>query len=143
MGRPRKLDDLREKRILDALRDGHSFAAAARAGGVDETTLHDWRRRGLEGEGDFLRFSQRVEEAQQVAEDRCIQVIKSALTGQDLKLATDAAWKWLARRRPAEWGEPKVLVPDVNVTTDASNAGADLVVVESVLAAIKSRKQVA
>jgi hypothetical protein len=27
--------------------------------------------------------------------------------GEDMKLAADTAWKWLARRRPAQWAEQK------------------------------------
>ena len=139
MGRPSKLDDLRAKRIVDALKAGHSFAAAARAGGVDEGTLHDWRKRGAAGEAEYSRFHQRVEEACQEAEDRCVQVLRSALEGEDLKLATDTAWKWLSRRRPVEWAEQKG-EPKSELVLAADAGGEDLAVVESVLAALKSRK---
>ncbi len=106
-GAPTKLDDLRSKRICDALKAGHSFAAAARAGGIDETTLHNWRTRGAAGEEPFFRFFQRIEEAGQIAEDRCVQALRNALEGDDPRLAADTAWKWLARRRPVEWQEQK------------------------------------
>jgi hypothetical protein len=102
VARDTKLDDLVERRICDALRLGHSYAAAARAGGIDESTLHDWRKRGREGEPRFSEFSKRVE-----AEERCIQVLHDAIAGDDAKLATDTAWKWLARRRPVQWAETK------------------------------------
>ena len=107
MARETKLDDLRSKRICDALRKGHSYAAAARAGGIDESTLHDWRRRGRDGEPLFSEFSERVDRADQEAEDRCVEVLQSALLGDDAKLATDTAWKWLARRRSLQWAEQK------------------------------------
>lgn len=107
MAAPTKLDDLRAKRICDALRAGHSYAAAARAGGIDETTLHDWRRRGRAGEEPYAQFSQRVDAADQEAEERCIQVLRNAMEGDDLRLAADTAWKWLARRRPTTWAEQK------------------------------------
>jgi transposase-like protein len=138
-GRPTKLDDLRAKRIIDALKAGHSFGAAARAGGIDEGTLHQWRRRGLSGHRDFARFYERVEEACQIAEDRCVQVLRSALEGEDLKLATDTAWKWLARRRAAEWAEQKG-EPKADPGTQHEATGEDLAVVESVRAALLSRK---
>lgn len=107
MGASTKLDDLRSKRICDALRAGHSYAAAARAGGIDETTLHDWRRRGRDGEEPYSQFLQRVEQADQEAEDRAVQVLKDAMGGEDMRLAADTAWKWLARRRPRDWQETK------------------------------------
>lgn len=111
MARETKLDDLVEKRICDALREGHSYAAAARAGGVDEHTVHNWRARGRAGDERFVQFLQRVERADQEAEDRCIQVLKSAITGDDPKLATDTAKWWLGRRRPAQWAELKGEAP--------------------------------
>lgn len=107
MGAPTKLDDLRAKKILDALKDGHSFAAAARAGGIEESTLHDWRRRGREGEAPYSEFSERVDRAEHEAEQRCVAVLRNAMESDDLKLAADTAWKWLARRRPATWAEQK------------------------------------
>lgn len=107
MARETKLDDIRQKKICDALKVGHSFAAAANAGGIDETTLHDWRRRGAAGEEPFAQFSQRVDAASQEAEDRAVKVLLSAMTGEDMKLAADTAWKWLARRRPVQWAEQK------------------------------------
>lgn len=107
VGRETKLDDLVEKRICDALRDGHSYAAAARAGGIHEDTLHYWRERGRKGEPRYSEFSERIERADQEAEDRCVQVLKDALSSPDKKLATDTAWKWLARRRPQQWAERK------------------------------------
>lgn len=107
MARETKLDDLRSKRICDALRKGHSFAAAARAGGIDESTLHDWRKRGRDGEEPYSEFSKRVDAADQEAEDRAVTVLQNAMGGEDMRLAADTAWKWLARRRPAQWQEQK------------------------------------
>lgn len=111
MGRTTKLDDLREKRICDALRDGHSYAAAASAGGVDEATLHRWRQLGRDGDEQYREFYERVQRADREAEDRAVQVLKSAMGGEDMRLATDTAWKWLARRRAAQWQESKAEEP--------------------------------
>lgn len=120
MSRPTKLDDLVEKRICDALRAGHSYAAAARAAGITESCLHEWRQRGRAGEPRYSEFVERTDRADQEAEDRCVQVLRSALEGDDMKLATDTAWKWLARRRPNEWQERKdVAVP---LTADEAEA---------------------
>jgi transposase len=108
MSRPTKLDDLVEKRICDALKDGHSYAAAARAGGVDEATVHRWRAEGRDaGAGRFYEFCKRVDAADKEAEDRAVQVLKSAMGGEDAKLAVTAAQYWLQRRRRQEWAETK------------------------------------
>ena len=138
MARPTKYDDLRAKRIVDALKDGHSFAGAARAGGITENTLADWRQRGADGEPEFSGFLRRVEEASQEAEARAVKVIKACmLQSDDLKLAHDAAWKWLRTRHPLEWLEPKG-APEQDAKADGEDLSID--VLESVLAAAKSRK---
>lgn len=107
MARETKLDDLRSKRICDALRKGHSNAAAAKAGGIDEKTLYNWLARGRSGEEPFLQFLQRFDAAETEAEDRAVQVLRDAMMGEDMRLAADTAWKWLARRRPVQWAEQK------------------------------------
>ena len=63
LGRPTKLDDLTAKRIVDAVRAGHSYAAAARAGGIDEATLHRWIARGRDGEDLYRGFCERFDRA--------------------------------------------------------------------------------
>jgi transposase-like protein len=139
MGRETKLDDLREKRICDALKAGHSYASAARAGGVDEATLHRWRQLGRDGDARYREFCERVDRADREAEDRCIQVLRNALEGEDPKLATDTAWKWLERRRPADWAAKRA--EQVIAQTDGEQqAEDDEQVTLSVLAAIRSRK---
>lgn len=140
MARPTKLDDLRAKRIIDALRDGHSFAAAARAGGIAENTLAEWRQRGADGDPEFSGFSRRANEASQEAESRAVRVIRSAMESEDLKLAHDAAWRWLRTRRPLEWLEPKGATEQE--TSRAADEQDEIAVLESVLAAAKSRKAV-
>lgn len=105
MARETKLDDLRSKRICDALKAGHSYAAAARAGGVDENTIHNWIARGRAGEQPFLGFLGRVEAANQEAEDRAVRVLTSKFDSDDERIALNAAQWWLERRRPADWGK--------------------------------------
>ena len=117
MGRGTLLDDLVAKRICDALRDGHSYADAARHAGIGEDTLGEWLRRGRglhpkrpENEL-YARFARKVDEAEHEAADRCIQVIKSNLLSDDRKTAQAAAQWWLQRRRPAQWQEQKADEP--------------------------------
>lgn len=139
LGRARKLDDLVSKRIVDAVRDGHSYAAAARAGGIDEATLHRWRALGREEDAETLyrKFCERVDAADQEAEERCVAVLKEALTGADKKLAVETAWKWLARRRPAQWSEKPV---EVGASNDSEQTADDLDVARAVVSALESRK---
>lgn len=137
LGRPTKLDDLTAKRIVDAVREGHSYAAAARAGRIAENTLHNWLGRGRDGDPDYVGFLRRVEEADHEAEHRCVAVLKNALEGTDAKLATDTAWKWLARRRPAQWSEKPV---EAKAGADDEQTVDDIAVTRSVLAALESRK---
>lgn len=112
MARETKLDDLVEKRICDALSRGHSWAAAARAGGIHEDTLHDWRRRGRAGEPRFSEFSERVDRADHVAESRAIEVLTSKFDSPDERVSLSAAQWWLERRRPADWGSKKAEVAE-------------------------------
>ena len=113
MGRETKLDDLMERRICDALREGHSYAAAARRGGIGETTLHEWIARGRgthptrPEDARFARFAKRIEEADHAAEDRAVRIIISKFDSADDRVARDAAQWWLARRRKLEWAETK------------------------------------
>jgi transposase-like protein len=114
MSRPTKLDDLIEKRICDALSRGHSWAAAARAGGIDERTLHRWRAEGREDDAEprIRQFCQRVEAADYVAESRAIEVLTSKFDSPDERVALTAAQWWLERRRPADWGSKKADVAE-------------------------------
>lgn len=80
----------------------------------------------------------------QYAEERCVKVLKDALESDDLRLATDTAWKWLARRRPEEWSDSKDRgtgsKPDELEAAAADTSADDLAIVESVRAALLSRK---
>ena len=122
--------------MLDAVRAGHSYAAAARAGNIAENTLHNWLARGRDDDPDYVGFLRRFEEADQEAENRAVTVLRNAMEGDDAKLAADTAWKWLARRRPAQWSEKPV---EAKADVD-DQAGDDIELARSVLAALESRK---
>lgn len=104
-GRPTKLDDIRAKKICNALAAGHSYAAAARAANVDEHTIQNWMARGRSGEEPFLTFLGQVEAANQAAEDRAVRVLTSKFDSDDERVALAAAQWWLERRRAAEWAK--------------------------------------
>jgi hypothetical protein len=107
MARETKLDDLVEKRICDALSRGHSWAAAARAGGISEACIHEWRQRGRSGEPRFVEFLERVDRAEHVAEARAIEVLTSKFDSPDESVSLRAAQWWLERRRAEDWGAKK------------------------------------
>lgn len=119
------------------MRAGHSYAAAARAGRIAENTLHNWLARGRDGDADFVGFLRRFDEADDEAENRAVTVLRTAMEGDDAKLATDTAWKWLARRRPAQWSEKPIESKGPGVDEQTAD---DLEVTRSVLAALESRK---
>ena len=108
MARDTKLDDLRSKRICDALRQGHSYATAARAGGISEASLYAWLERGRQGEQPYLEFLEKFDRADHEAEERAVRVLISKFDSDDDRVAMQAAQWWLTRRRAAQWGDQKV-----------------------------------
>lgn len=150
-GRPTKLDDLTSEKIIDALAGGGTRRAAAAAAKVHVSTLQDWLARGRAGEVPFSDFSDRVRWAEAEAEMIMVGAIrKAALSGS----WQAAAW-WLERRRPERYGlrrEPKALPPMTEEQARAkyreitghewgSPPSDDVAVLESLLAAARSRKE--
>ncbi len=134
-GRPSKLDDLRAKRILDAIAGGASRTAAAALGGISKATLMDYLARGRDGEPVYADFLARVKEAEAHVELAHLANIKRA--GDDGSWQA-SAW-FLERTRPADYAkrEPTAEQEDARAESDGQT---DLAVAESVVAALKSRK---
>ena len=78
MGRPISLDDLKAKRIVDAVAAGATRKAAAAAAGIDQATLCRWMARGLKGEEPFRKFRDSVKQAEGAAENNMIAVVVAA-----------------------------------------------------------------
>lgn len=135
MGRPTLLDDLRAKRIVDAIAKGLSRTAAAAKGGVSRSSLMDWLARGRDGEQPYADFLHRVKKAEADAEEAMVECVRTAAL--EPKHWTAAAW-WLERARPAEWAKREP-TPEQE-TQRAEGGGADLDVARSVVAALESRK---
>ena len=98
-GRPRGPSKLTQDRvdiILQALEEGLSFAAAAKAAGVAPTTLQDWR-----AQDDVLNHQ--CEQAIASWERQHVQNISKAGHHGDWRAS---AWL-LSRRFPDRWGERK------------------------------------
>ena len=122
MARPDLLTEEREAAILDAARDGASYAACAAAAGVAASTLHEWRRRGAEAKtGKYRAFVDALAMAQAAGEARAAKAFsggfllatietRETVKGDTIERVTierppDAALalKWLERRRPERW----------------------------------------
>ncbi|MBW2636985.1 MAG: hypothetical protein JRC86_05605 [Deltaproteobacteria bacterium] len=113
-GRPTKLTQAVQKKIVDAIRMGNYIETAAAYAGVNKVTLYDWLRRGQREkdrvaknprakirvkERPFVEFSNAVEKALAEAEMRDVAIIGEAAEKQ----WQAAAWR-LERKFPARWG---------------------------------------
>jgi transposase len=135
VGRPTLLDDIRAKRIVDAVADGLSRTAAAAKGGVSRATFLDWLARGRDGEAPYADFLDRVKVAEAKAEEVMVSAIRTA--GLEPSKWQAAAW-WLERARPADWAKRE---PTQEQEQQRAETGAaDLDVAKSVVAALESRK---
>lgn len=137
MGRPVTLDDLRAKRIIDAIRKGMSRTAAAAKGGIGRTTLMNWLARGRDEEAPYADFLNRVKAAEAEAEAEMVALVRVAAL--EPKYWQAAAW-WLERCRPNDYAKREPTKDDEDARAEG-DTGTDLAVAESVLAAIKSRKK--
>src|SRR5688572_1942763 len=102
VGRPTKLDDLRAKRIVDAIGKGLSRTAAAAKGGISRAALMDYLARGRDGEQPFADFLDRVKAAEAKAEEDMVACVRTAAL--EPRHWQAAAW-WLERSRPADWAK--------------------------------------
>lgn len=101
-GRPTVLDDLKAKRICDAVAAGNTRRCAAATAGIAYATMKLWVQRGKKGEQPYLAFLARLEKADAEAEEAAVKEI--------LVAARDGSWQaaawWLERRRRQTWRRP-------------------------------------
>jgi transposase len=101
MGRPTKLNDETQNRIVTALRAGNYQETAARYAGISVDTFYEWMRRGTQEPGSiYAKFSEAVEIAKAAAEVRDVALIDRAAEEGSWQAA---AWK-LERKFPHRWG---------------------------------------
>lgn len=113
-GRPTKLDDEMQEKLVQAIRAGNYMETAAAFAGISKDTLYRWLRRGarerkrLEDDEDailnpeeapFVRFSYSIEKAQAESEVRDVSLI-----GKHAEYTWQAAAWRLERKFPARWG---------------------------------------
>ena len=115
MGRPPiVLDDLRAKRLVEAVRSGLSRRGVAGRTGISKSLLQEWLARGLAGEQPYADLLDRVKEAEAEVEQRRIAVVQQA--------ADDGTWQaaaWmLERTMPEEYALRKPTEQEVATPTE-------------------------
>jgi len=97
MARPHGLDDIKAKKIVDAIKRGNSRACAAGLVGVSARTLGNWMR-------DDAQFLRRVKEADAYAEDMVVDALYRLATDGE-RPHFEALKFWLKTRRAKTWRE--------------------------------------
>ncbi len=100
MARPTKLNDITERKILDATGKGLPRDTVAKLAGIEPSTLYLWLRKGRAGDPEYSEFSASVKRAEAQGEAELVATIRAA--SSDSWQA--AAWL-LERRRPERWGQ--------------------------------------
>jgi hypothetical protein len=118
-GRPTKLTDELQGKIIEAIRGGCYIETAVAYAGINKDTFYAWLRRGAAeldrangngrnrvriAEQPYIEFSDAVIQAQ--AETEMIDIVRIGLAGREDWKA--AAWR-LARKFPERWGRRDAL----------------------------------
>lgn len=106
-GRPTKRTPDAKKKILKAIKDGNTRAAAAGIGGIGQETFYSWMRENPE-------FRESIKKAEAEAEAAHVAIIRQA--------GIDGTWQasawWLERRRHDAWGRKDLLSEKMARMTD-------------------------
>jgi len=113
-GRPTKLDERTQEKIISAIKAGNYIETAAAYAGISKNTLYEWLKRGerekqrveksnkakiKKSEEIYVKFTDAVEKALAEAEMRDVLIIGKAAE----KEWQAAAWR-LERKFPDRWG---------------------------------------
>jgi hypothetical protein len=112
-GRPSKRTDTARTRIIEAIKQGNSFAGAAKYAGMSENSFREWRR-------DDVELSEACDQAREEMKVAMLAVISRAAVND--KQWQAAAWK-LERIFPEEFGRKFQPVPLLNESTPDSAPG--------------------
>jgi hypothetical protein len=105
MGRPSKLNDEVQDRILDLIEAGDRPEVAAGVAGVSRSTFFDWMHRGGQGEEPFATFRTEVTRALDVFESESRKIILEG-DGQGVGFGeAKARLEVLSRRMPRQWAQ--------------------------------------
>lgn len=156
MGRRSKLTPKVAKRIIRAVGLGLSYAEAARAAGICESTLHLWRQKGGQDLADGIQsrysdFLERIERAQDEQAEKYLDAIERSVMEPTVIEKThirrdkdgtqviekwtetkpptiDGAKWWLARRRPDTFTPRQQLEHSGRVDGDAGGGVREVVI---------------
>lgn len=95
-----KITPERTKMMCDCVRMGGTYDAAARAGGINRTTLYDWLRKGDQGREPWATFAHEFKEAYHQAELQMLASVKAAALGKGV-YERSPSWQaaaWLLER---------------------------------------------
>jgi hypothetical protein len=102
-GRPTKFNPEVCTKIIEAIKNGATFEKAAEAGGVNYSTILNWKEKGMKAnEGVYFEFFQNLKKAEDHGEDQLLQNIINA--GKLPQHWQANAWI-LERRYPHKWGK--------------------------------------
>lgn len=102
MGRPTKLTQEVQKRIVTAIKQGATYELAAQYGGIAYNTFNEWMKQGqADSEGAFLEFYEAIKKAEGDAVIGWLRKIEAAAKDGNWQAA---AWK-LERRYPKDYGK--------------------------------------
>lgn len=138
MGRPPiVLDDLRQKRIVDAARAGLSVRSQAARGSISASLLKEWLQAGRAGEERFVDFVARVEAARADYEQSLLDTFNAGCREDPVK-AMGHVVSVMKARFPETYDERMAATADALASINSDES--DTSVLESLLAASKSRK---
>jgi predicted DNA-binding transcriptional regulator AlpA len=104
-GRPSKLTDVIQSKIVKAIRAGNYIETAAAYAGISKTTLYKWMQKGSRKEAPrYAAFVNAVERALAESEVRDVMTIGTAAERGDWRAA---AWR-LERKNYERWGKREV-----------------------------------
>ncbi len=140
-GRPSKIHDKEiTKRLLDNIRIGMPIKYAAIEAGIDDKTYYNWKKRGEQGDAEYVQFFRHLKQAQSQGMKLSLQNVQVAANPEQFKKENHkgqwqaAAWI-LERRWKADFGRDAVPVPeekqegiDLSVLSDE-----DLKIVQGIL----------
>lgn len=79
-GRPTKLNQAVQSKIVALLKAGVSISDACANSGITDRTFYAWLERAENGDEEFLQFSQKVNRARNDAKVTAVQTLRTAMT---------------------------------------------------------------
>ena len=116
-GRPAKLTDAVQDKIVSAIRAGNYAETAAAYAGIAKTTYYRWMQQGEDGRPRYREFRDAIRAAESEAEVYAATVLRKAMP-DDWKAA---AW-YLERKFQDRWGKRERIEHDGKLDVDIAGA---------------------